>query len=94
MSLQDWVNLNKLKPEPSSPAEIRDLLALVARNLKDCQASGVSIDQRFKTAYEAALVAAKTALRACGYKTVGGGKDLRQKVEKWLKANHPELLEN
>jgi len=71
--LENWVNLNKLKPEPSSPAEIKDLLDLIDRDLKDSQASGVSIDQRFKTAYEAALIAAKLTLRASGYRTVGGG---------------------
>lgn len=124
------------------------MLALVERNLKDCQASGISIDQRFKTACEAALVTAKAALHASGFRTIGGGpqhhdlifslpltietetelvikfqafgkkrhlasyevmgtiseqelkemielaQHLRQRVKEWLKANHPELLED
>lgn len=73
MSLENWVKLNKLKPEPTSPTEIKDLLAVIDRDLKDCQVTVVSIDQRFKTAYEAALISAKAALRASGYRTGGGG---------------------
>ena len=54
-----------LRPEPTSPSEIRDLLGIVERSLSD---SNVTTDLRFMAAFNAALCAATTALRASGHR--------------------------
>jgi uncharacterized protein (UPF0332 family) len=41
------------------------------RDLKDAQADNISLDRRFTTAYNAALMTAKAALAAKGYRTAG-----------------------
>ena len=51
-SLGDWVT------RASSPQEIRDLLAVVERDLRDSAARGLSADWRMNIAYNAALQAA------------------------------------
>jgi len=52
--------------------EIGDLLALADRDLKDCQAQGLSADGKLRLAYNAALQAATAALAAAGYRTGRG----------------------
>ncbi len=69
MSLQDWVNNGWLKSQKPSREEIRKLLAVVDRDLKQCQLKELSTDWRFNIAYNAALQAATAALRASGYRT-------------------------
>jgi len=59
-----------LKREPTSAAEIRDLLGIVDRSLADSKVEAVSTDLRFIAAFNAALCAATTALRASGHRTV------------------------
>jgi hypothetical protein len=59
-----------LRPEPTSPSEIRDLLGIVERSLADSKIAAVSTDLRFVAAFNAALSAATTALRASGHRTV------------------------
>jgi len=147
MSFENLVEQGKLLPEPTSPEEIKDLITSSDSYLTDSRSTGISIGLRFNAAYQSALLSAKAALRACGYRTVRGGghhnliifslpltigtdsqmsidfqtfshkrhrafyesiesvseqelremielaEDLRQRVEEWLKANHPELLE-
>ena len=68
MSLQSWLNHGWLSEHETSPQEIRDLLAVVDRDLRDCRTSGLSADWRLAIAYNAALQAAKAALAACGYR--------------------------
>lgn len=41
------------------------------RDVKDAQADNISLDRRFTTAYNAALMTAKAALAARGYRTAG-----------------------
>lgn len=67
MSLSDWQKNGWLKPHKTSPQEIADLLALAARDLKDCKAQGLSDDWRFNIAYNGALQASSAALAASGY---------------------------
>jgi len=61
----DW-----LRQEPTSPNEIKDLLGIVDRSLADSKVEAVSTDLRFIAAFNAALCAATTALRASGHRTV------------------------
>jgi hypothetical protein len=58
-----------LRAEPTSTAEITDLLAIVQRDLRDARVEAISEDRRFEAAFNAARTAANVALRACGYRT-------------------------
>jgi hypothetical protein len=69
VSLEKWAEYGWLKPEPSSRNEIRSLLAIVDRDLKDANLAGLSEDWRFQAAYSAARTSANIALRASGYRT-------------------------
>ena len=69
MSLEKWAEYGWLKAEPTSRDEIKDLLAIVDRDLKDASVAAVSQDRRFEAAFSAARTAATIALRASGYRT-------------------------
>jgi hypothetical protein len=58
-----------LKAEPTSRDEIKNLLAIVDRDLKDANVTAISEDRRFEAAFNAARTAATIALRASGYRT-------------------------
>ena len=73
MSLQDWLNEGRLKSHKTSRKEIEQLFAVFDRDKADARAAGLSADRRFATAYNAALMAARAALAACGYRTSGEG---------------------
>jgi len=68
MSLPDWERDGWLHGHKTSPNEIRDLLAVVERDLADSTAEGLSADWRMNIAYNAALQAATIALAAAGYR--------------------------
>ena len=68
MSLPDWERNGWLQRHKTSPNEIRDLLAVVERDLADSIAEGLSADWRMNIAYNAALQAATAALAAAGYR--------------------------
>jgi hypothetical protein len=68
MSLEAWRNNGWLSPHQPTRQEIADLLALVDRDLKDCQSEGLSADWRFNIAYNALLQTATAALAAAGYR--------------------------
>lgn len=68
MSLADWERHGWLSAHATSAAEIRDLLAVVERDLADSAAEGLSADWRLNIAYNAALQAATAALAASGYR--------------------------
>ena len=90
MSLEKWVEYGWLRREPTSPAEIRDLLGIVERSLADSRVEAVSTDLRFIAAFNAALCAATTALRASGHRTVtqaGHHVKTIESLEFTLKAN-------
>ena len=70
MSLEKWVEYGWLRREPTSPGEIRDLLAIVERSVADSKVEAISTDLRFIAAFNAALCLATTALRASGHRTV------------------------
>ena len=145
MSLKDWVQYGWLSEHQSSREEIKNLLGLVDRDLRECQAKGLGADWSFAIAYNAALQAATAALAAAGYRAsrdshhyrvfqsleytiqadpkvirtldafrkkrntssyeMGGtvsdkeaeemaslAKGLRTEVERWIQAEHPDLL--
>ena len=73
MSLQDWLNEGRLKTHTTSQKEIEQLFAVFERDMADAQAENLSADRRFTTAYNAALMVARTALAASGYRTSGEG---------------------
>jgi len=62
-----WRNNGWLEEEPTSSQEIRNLLSIVDRDLKDATGS-VSPDWQFGIAYNAALKLCTILLRAEGYR--------------------------
>jgi len=70
MSLEKWVEYGWLRREPTSSGEIKNLLGVVERSLADSSLEAASTDLRFIAAFNATLVAATTALRASGHRTV------------------------
>lgn len=68
MVLQSWSRNGWLVEHKSSLAEIKDLLALVERDLADCRVQDLSADWKLNIAYNAALQAATAALAVCGYR--------------------------
>src|SRR5512136_299934 len=67
MSLQQWASNGWLRPHETSPKEIRDLLAIVERDLADAEGQ-ISADWRFGIAYNAALKLCTILLYAAGYR--------------------------
>jgi hypothetical protein len=95
MSLEKWVEYGWLKAEPTSPEEIRGLVGIVARDLKDAKVEAVSDDRRFQAAFGAGLAAANTALRASGYRTrmqLGHHQKIVESLELTVKAD-PKLIQ-
>jgi hypothetical protein len=68
MSLTAWLSYGWLTEHEPTAAEIRDLLALVERDLGDSAVIHLSPDWRLNIAYNAALQAATAALAAAGYR--------------------------
>ncbi len=146
MTLEDWLENKWLNRCTSSANEIKELFALVDRDLKDAGVEAISLDWRLSMAYNACLQLATISLHACGYKTQGEAhhekivnslkfsieappelirelnfirtkrnrssydlagttselevketikfaQELRSLVKKWLRKNHPDLIE-
>jgi hypothetical protein len=93
MGLRDWVQYGWLTEHKSSHEEIKNLLGVVDRNLKECQAKGLGADWRFAIAYNAALQAATAALAAAGYLAARDSHHYRafQSLEYTIKAE-PKLI--
>jgi len=68
MSLDDWLANRWLEPHETSPEEVRNLLAVVDRDLGDAAIGQLSADWRLGIAYNAALQLATMALAASGYR--------------------------
>lgn len=73
MPLKQLLAEGRLRPHRSSRREIRDLLRVADRDLKDSAVRAISIDLRFQTAYQAALQLATIVLASSGYRAVGQG---------------------
>jgi hypothetical protein len=72
MSLQDWLAAKWLTACSPTPAEVRNLLAVADRELRDAAVAGLSDEGRFSHAYTAANAAATAALLAAGYEVSRG----------------------
>lgn len=68
MSLNVWATNGWLKPHKTSPQEIRQLFAMVQRDIDDAQKENVSADWRFGIAYNAALKLCTILLYAQGFR--------------------------
>ena len=68
MSLSDWLRHGWLVEHEPSAGEIRDLFAVIDRDLVDCEVEGLSPDWKLGIAYNAALQASTAALAASGYR--------------------------
>lgn len=68
MSLRDWLKYGWVTEHQPTAAEVRDLFAVVERDLADSELAALSPDWRLNIAYNAALQAATAALAACGYR--------------------------
>lgn len=69
MSLERLTDSNRLKREPTSTDEIKGLVEIVERSLRDASIEAISEDLRFIAAYNALLASSRIALRAAGYRT-------------------------
>jgi hypothetical protein len=63
----------RVEPHKPSRRELAELRRTIRRNLQDASLSGLSDDNRFGIAYEAALMAAKMAIACAGYRIRGEG---------------------
>ena len=68
MSLPDWQKNGWLTAHKSGANELRDLLGVLDRDLKDSAVDDISTDARLGMAYNAALKAGTIALAAAGYR--------------------------
>jgi hypothetical protein len=69
MSLDKWLENTWVKKEPTSRDEIKGLLTIVERDLKDANVTAISEDRRFEAGFNAARTLANIALRASGFRT-------------------------
>ena len=67
MTLQQWADNGWLRQHQTSAKEIRDLLNIVERDLKDAD-GGISTDWQFGIGYNAALKLCTVLLYASGYR--------------------------
>ena len=109
MSLRDWVQNGWLSEHESSREEIRNLLALADRDIRECRTSGLSPDWRFAIAYNAGLQAATAALAAAGFRaardshhyrvfhslafTIGASNDLIRRLDAFRKKRNMSSYE-
>ena len=73
MSLEDWLNEGHLKSYKTSRKEIEQLFAVFERDMADARVVALSVERKFESAYNAALVMARAALATSGYRTSGEG---------------------
>lgn len=67
--MEKWAEYGWVKAEPTSREEVKGLLTIVERDLKDATLAGLSEDRKFEAAFNAARTCANLALRATGYRT-------------------------
>ena len=73
MNLEQWRKNSWLRDEAATKNEIKDLLAVVDREIADASVKQLSNDGRFMHAYDAALNLCAIALRISGYSVPKGG---------------------
>ncbi len=67
MSLKQWADNGWLRPHTTSQEEIKNLLGMVDRNLRDAS-ENISADWKFSIAYNAALTLCSVLLYSEGYR--------------------------
>ena len=73
MSLKDFLHEGRLTRHKTSKDEIRSLMQVVDRDIKDAKVPELSTDRKFATAYNAVLILATVPIYCKGYKTKGEG---------------------
>lgn len=73
MSWSKLLSENRVTREPTSKAELDNLRSIVRRCLSDVKATGLSDEQRFIIAYDAARTLSLMIVRACGYRPKRAG---------------------
>ena len=73
MTSKQFLAEGRLKPHRTGPKEVRDLLRVAQRDLKDASVTEISVDRRFIIAYQAAFQLATIVLAASGFRTAGTG---------------------
>ena len=73
VNLEDWLNEGHLKSYKTSRKEIEQLFAVFERDMADARVEALSVERKFESAYNAALVMARAALATSGYRTSGEG---------------------
>ena len=68
MTLENLLQIGKLKPHEPSLNELQRLLEAARRNLKDAQLAGLRAESRFDIAYKAVMQCALLAMMAHGYR--------------------------
>ncbi len=68
MSLADWAKNGWLRAHKPTKEEIKNLLEIVERDLKDVSAQGLSDDWKFGIAYNAALKLCTILVHVSGYR--------------------------
>jgi hypothetical protein len=68
MSLENWFKAGWLRPHETNAAQIRDLFAIVDRDLADARTGRLSPDWQFGIAYNATLKLCTILLQASGYR--------------------------
>jgi hypothetical protein len=68
MSLEIWANNHWLREHKTSPQEIKNLFAIVDRDIEDANKADLSSDWRFGIAYNAGLKLCTILLYAKGYR--------------------------
>src|SRR5436309_2184642 len=63
----------RVAPHRTSTRELADLREAAERNLRDAALPGLSVDNSFGVAYEAALLVSKMAIACAGYRVKGLG---------------------
>jgi HEPN domain-containing protein len=88
MTLENLLQIGRLKPHATDRDEVQRLLEAAHRNLADAEVTAVSVETRFDAAYKAIMQAALVALMANGYrpdtKTPGHHATLVQSLTKTI----------
>jgi hypothetical protein len=74
MSLQEWAKNDWLRAHKASRQEIRGLLSIVDRELRDSCVRDLSADGKFNHAFRAALTLATALLHASGMRLRAGNR--------------------
>jgi hypothetical protein len=68
MTLENLLQIGKLKPHKTTREEVSRLLTAMRRNLKDAHNAEISPESRFDIAYKAVMQGALVAMMANGYR--------------------------